>query len=154
MSKGVFYESISCFRLGRGPQGRRGGPSDRRSRLLSAGPLLPASLREPALERLRNHFGSEDYRAAKGVMRECLVKSINLDLAPLLPGIDTEALLIWGDADTATPLWQGQRMEQLLPTAGLAVIPGAGHYTFFDNPARFYAILDSYLSTLPREDPS
>ena len=46
------------------------------------------------------------------------------------------------------------RMEQLLPNAGLAVIPGAGHYTFFDNPARFYAILDSYLSTLPREDPS
>ena len=44
MSKGAFYESISCFRLGRSPQGRRGGPSDRRSRLLSAGPLLPASL--------------------------------------------------------------------------------------------------------------
>ena len=130
----------------------------RKTRLFKAGKallsLLPASLREPALERLRNHFGSEDYRAAKGVMRECLVKSINLDLAPLLPGIDTEALLIWGDADTATPLWQGQRMEQLLPNAGLAVIPGAGHYTFFDNPARFYAILDSYLSTLPREDPS
>ena len=134
------------------------GKASRKTRLFKAGKallsLLPASLREPALERLRNHFGSEDYRAAKGVMRECLVKSINLDLAPLLPGIDTEALLIWGDADTATPLWQGQRMEQLLPNAGLAVIPGAGHYTFFDNPARFYAILDSYLSTLPREDPS
>ncbi len=134
------------------------GKASRKTRLFKAGKallsLLPASLREPALERLRNHFGSEDYRAAKGVMRECLVKSINLDLAPFLPGIDTEALLIWGDADTATPLWQGQRMEQLLPNAGLAVIPGAGHYTFFDNPARFYAILDSYLSTLPREDPS
>ena len=43
-------------------------------------------------------------------------------------------------------------MEQLLPNAGLAVIEGAGHYTFFDNPARFYAILDSYLQTLARED--
>ena len=132
------------------------GQATRRTRLVKAGQaarsVVPACLRAPALERLRNHFGSEDYRAAKGVMRECLVKTISLDLAPLLPAIKTEALLIWGDADTATPLWQGRRMEQLLPNAGLAVIEGAGHYTFFDNPARFYAILDSYLQTLARED--
>ncbi|MBQ6000971.1 MAG: alpha/beta hydrolase [Clostridia bacterium] len=131
------------------------GKASRKTRLFKMGKatlsVFPKSIREPLLERLREHFGSADYRAAQGVMRDVLVKTLSLDLAPLLPDIPTEALLIWGSADTATPLWQGQRMEQLLPNAGLAVIEGAGHYTFFDNPLRFYAILDSYLSTLARE---
>lgn len=78
--------SFSAFRLvlvalpasSRRPERPAAKPAfSRRERPCSS--LLPASLREPALERLRNHFGSEDYRAAKGVMRECLVKSINLD---------------------------------------------------------------------------
>ena len=127
------------------------GKASRKTRLFKMGKallcLLPKAKREPALERLREKFGSADYRAAKGVMRECLVKTLALDLSPLLPEIPTEALLIWGDRDDATPLWQGRKMEQLLPNAGLALIEGAGHYTFFDNPPRFYAILDSYLGS-------
>ena len=77
-----------------------------------------------------------------------VMATVNLDLAPLLPGITAETLLIWGDQDSATPLWQAQQMARLLPNAGLAVIPGAGHYSFFDNPPLFYAILDSYTRSL------
>ncbi|NLT57857.1 MAG: alpha/beta hydrolase [Clostridiales bacterium] len=128
------------------------GKVSARTRLFKLGKAavspLPARLREPLLERLRGRFGSADYRAAQGVMREVLVKTVNLDLAPLLPGITAETLLIWGDQDSATPLWQAQQMARLLPNAGLAVIPGAGHYSFFDNPPLFYAILDSYTRSL------
>ena len=113
--------------------------------------VLPKKWGAPLLERLRNHFGSTDYRAARGVMREVLVKTVNLDLAPLLPHIRQEALLIWGSEDTATPLWQGRQMSEQLPNAGLAVIPGAGHFSFLDRPAVFYAILDSYLKPLRKE---
>lgn len=107
--------------------------------------ILPKGVGEPLLERMRRSFGSEDYRNARGVMREVLVKTVNLDLAPLLPDIRRETLLIWGSEDTATPLWQGQQMSEQIPNAGLAVIPGAGHFSFLDRPKVFNSILDSYL---------
>ncbi len=88
--------------------------------------------------------GSADYRAASPLMRRSLVMAVSQDLAPLLPEIDREILLIWGDGDTATPLEDGRRMEALLPRAGLAVVPGAGHYVFLERPQVFIQILRSY----------
>lgn len=96
------------------------------------------------IEDWRNRQGSEDYRNATPIMRQCLVMAVNEDLTALLPGISVETLLIWGDADTATPLADAKLMEQLIPKAGLAVIPGAGHFCFLDQPAVFRNILKSY----------
>lgn len=88
--------------------------------------------------------GSEDYRNATPIMRQCLVKAVNEDLTHLLPQIDRETLLIWGDKDTATPLEDGRTMERLMPQAGLAVISGAGHFCFLEQPVVFERILKSY----------
>jgi pimeloyl-ACP methyl ester carboxylesterase len=46
--------------------------------------------------------------------------------------------------DTATPLSDGQLMEKLIPDAGLAVIKGAGHFSFAEQPAVFRSIMHSY----------
>ena len=70
---------------------------------------------------------------------------VNEDLKDLLPNIRQSTLLIWGTADTATPLSDAKLMEQLLPDAGLAEIPGVGHYSFLENPALFNAIISSFL---------
>ena len=78
-------------------------------------------------------------------MRQTLVKVVNEDLTHLLPGVHAETLLIWGDRDTATPLSDGQKMESLMPNAGLAVIREAGHFAFLDQPVIFSKILSSYL---------
>ncbi len=99
-----------------------------------------------ALNKLQKKFGSADYAAASPVMRASLVKVVNEDLAPYMPKVTMPALLIWGDADTATPLSDGQKMEQLMPEAGLAVIKGAGHYSFLDNPGWYDRILGSFLN--------
>ncbi|MDR2533041.1 MAG: alpha/beta hydrolase [Oscillospiraceae bacterium] len=95
--------------------------------------------------KLQNRSGSADYRAASPMMRSCLVKIVNEDLTPLLPGVDREVLLIWGENDDQTPLSDGLLMERKMPNAGLAVIKNAGHYAFFDQPEQFGRILDSYL---------
>ena len=97
------------------------------------------------IEALQKKFGSADYAAASPVMRASLVKVVNEDLAPYMPKLTMPALLIWGDKDTATPLSDGQKMEELMPEAGLAVIPGAGHYSFLDNQYMFNKILGSFL---------
>ena len=103
-----------------------------------------AKLFPTALEKLRVKFGSADYAAASPMMRQCLVKAVNEDLSHLLSGIKAPTLLVWGDRDTATPLSDGQRMEKEIPNAGLAVIPGTGHFSFVENPYLFGRIMASY----------
>lgn len=98
-----------------------------------------------AVEKMQKNRGSADYAAASPTMRGCLVKAVNEDLEPLLSKIHTETLLIWGSADDATPLSDGQKMEKLIPNAGLAVIDGAGHFSWLDAPSVFDAIIRSYL---------
>ncbi len=93
----------------------------------------------------RSKQGSEDYRNATPIMRQCLVKAVNEDLTDLLPNIECDTLLIWGDADTATPLSDGKIMEEKIPEAGLAVIKGAGHFCFLEQPVLFRNILNSFL---------
>ncbi len=97
------------------------------------------------LDALQKKFGSADYAAASPVMRQSLVKVVNEDLVPYMSDVTMPALLIWGDQDTATPLSDGQIMEKNIPEAGLAVINGAGHYSFLDNPYLYNRILGSFL---------
>ena len=94
----------------------------------------------------KSRQGSADYRNATPMMRQCLVKAVNEDLTHLLKDIRQDTLLIWGDNDTATPLSDGKRMEQLIPEAGLAVVKGAGHFSFLDQPAIFRRIMESYFN--------
>lgn len=98
-----------------------------------------------ALERWRRAHASLDYRSATPRMREVLVKVVNEDLTPCLEKISCPTLLVWGENDTATPLSDAKIMEKLIPDAGLAVLPGAGHYSFLDQPRAFGLILDSFL---------
>ena len=98
------------------------------------------------VERYKEKHGSADYRAASPLMRDCMVKAINEDLSGLLSGIRPEVLLIWGTADTATPISDGEQMERTIPNAGLARIAGAGHFPFSDEPAIFRNILISYFN--------
>ncbi len=97
------------------------------------------------LEELKNHSGSEDYRNARGVMRETLVKVINEDLTPMLALIKVPTLLMWGADDTATPVSDGRLMEQLIPDAGLVVLDNAGHYSYLDRLSDFLHITTQFL---------
>ena len=76
-----------------------------------------------ALDLWRKNNPSSDYSAAEGIMREIFVKVVNQNLKALLPMILVPTLLVWGEDDPATPLADGQLMEQLIPDAGLAVFP-------------------------------
>ena len=100
---------------------------------------------EPLLDRARKKYGSADYLAAPPVLRQTLVSLVNTDLRDILPDIDCPALLIWGENDTATPLYTAQLMEKLIPDAGLCVIKGTGHFSFCEKPFEAQAILRSFI---------
>lgn len=92
----------------------------------------------------RSRQGSADYRNATPMMRKCLVMAVNEDLRHLLPKIQQDTLLIWGDKDTATPIGDARLMDQLIPNSGLAVLDGTGHFSFLEQPAVFRNIMRAY----------
>lgn len=98
-----------------------------------------------ALEKLQQRSGSADYRAASPVMRQSMVKVVNEDVREYLPRIEAETLLVWGEQDQDTPLSVGQMMEQMIPGSGLAVLAGAGHFSFLDRQYQFLAVMRSFL---------
>lgn len=110
---------------------------------------LPNRMGDPLLQKLRQsalwkRLGSSDYQKLSGVMRETFVKSVTDHLDDLLPLINHEVLLLWGENDSATPLEQGKRMEKGLRNATLIVVKAAGHYAFLDKPKEFAAIARAY----------
>lgn len=111
---------------------------------LRAVPLL-GTLAETLLARLRKRYGSPDYVKLNENMRQTFVKVISEDLSPLLPAISAPTLLIWGDADTETPLWMAQAMEKAIPDAGLVVFEGGSHFAFVEQGRRFAVIVKKFL---------
>ena len=100
-----------------------------------------------ALEKLRVKYGSADYVAASPLMRQVLVKVVNEDLEPLLPNIKCPTLLVWGVNDTATPLSDGEKMEKLIPDAGLVKLENAGHYSFLEQQFIFNRVMCSFMKS-------
>lgn len=108
-------------------------------------PLLRGAA-ERAEEKLRQKYGSADYNALDAEMRQTFVKVIGLDLADCLEKIRQPTLLVWGDRDTETPLWMGQKMERAIPDAGLVVLEGGGHFAYLEQAARFNPIVKTFLT--------
>ncbi len=113
--------------------------------------LLPENKQDRALKKLRKTaiwrwLGSSDYTELSGVMRETFVRSVTEFLESCLPKIQQEVLLLWGEEDSATPLYQAKRMEKGIKNAALVVIKNADHYAFLDQPKRFTAIAKAFFT--------
>jgi len=91
-------------------------------------------------------YGSDDYRNA-GPLRATFLRVIAEDIAPYAARVQAPTLLIWGDQDQDTPLWQGRRLEQLIPDAGLVVFQGAGHFSYLDRLNDYLRIVHHFLSS-------
>ena len=100
---------------------------------------------EGLLNKARSHFGSADYTSAPEVMRQTMVRLVNDDMTPYVDGIKAPTLLIWGDCDTATPLYMAEKLEKLIPDCGLCVIKGAGHWSFVERPGEVLPILKNFI---------
>jgi len=113
--------------------------------------ILPSAMQKKALSWLRNttlwkSLGSSDYQKLSGVMRQTFVKSVSEHLEPCLPNIEHEILLLWGEDDEATPLYQAKRMEEGLENAALVTIKEAGHYAFLDRRRKFNSITRAFFT--------
>ena len=96
-------------------------------------------------EKFARKFASRDYLAASPLLRRCLVKVVNEDLAPRLPKIQQPTLLVWGRNDTETPVADGYTMNSLIPDSRLEVLAEAGHFAFVNKPDEFTRLMKEFL---------
>lgn len=108
--------------------------------------LGAAPIAEYLRGRYNKRYGSPDFQAASPVMRKTLVNVVNQDLLPNAYRVKVPTVLIWGDADTETPLWMGEKLERAIPDAALIVHEGAGHYAYLDFARKTASIMHALYS--------
>jgi pimeloyl-ACP methyl ester carboxylesterase len=81
----------------------------------------------PARDRLRERFGSADYRQA-GAMRPILAKTVSEDLTEAARAVRCPVVLVYGENDRETPPEIGERLKSLIPNAQLYVLRGYDHW--------------------------
>jgi pimeloyl-ACP methyl ester carboxylesterase len=108
-------------------------------------PLFAPPFMQPLRKAIYKRLGS-DYLDNPPHLQRIYGKVVYEDLTPLLGKVQQPVLLVWGDHDTETPLSDGKLMREKLPHAMLNVIPGAGHFSFTDNPDAVAKNMEEFLN--------
>ena len=91
-------------------------------------------------------FGSADYKALDGVMRQSFVSVVNERLEKEIKAVKNECLLVFGENDKETPLYMAKKLKRYIKNSSLVVIKDAGHFAFVDKPDQFDLIVKEFLS--------
>jgi pimeloyl-ACP methyl ester carboxylesterase len=86
-----------------------------------------------------------DYEQASPVMRETMSNMLASDRRLDVGKVKTPTVLIWGRDDGATPLKQGQTMQQRMTNAKLHIIDGARHSPQFTHTGKVAEIIKKAL---------
>ena len=111
--------------------------------------MLKRLKRIPVLNRfeqfLKERIGSDDYRKASKIMRDILVKTVNLDITENVQKIKCPTLIIWGEYDEAVPLENAFELEKLISDAGVVILSRGSHYAYLENTLRVANIINKLL---------
>ena len=95
-------------------------------------------------EEWKKNKGSEDYRRLSDTMKATFSNIVNEDLTYLLNKIKAPVFLVWGENDTATPVYMADVMEKTIPDCAKVVYMGRTHYAFLEELSRTVAIVKTF----------
>ena len=78
--------------------------------------------------------GSRDYEQASAVMKKTLVMSLREDISGVAAKVKSPALLVYGEKDTATPLYMAREYNRLIPDSELHTLPNTDHVSVLTSP--------------------
>lgn len=90
------------------------------------------------VQKFRKLIGAADYNLVSGTMKQTFTNVINTDLSHKIPKIQIPVHLFWGTHDTYTPLYMGQKIDQLLPNSQLHIYNGKKHGLHLTMPDQLY----------------
>jgi pimeloyl-ACP methyl ester carboxylesterase len=85
--------------------------------------------RQKLLDWHSQKYGSRDYLNA-GVLQGTLVKTVSEDVTEIVKQIQAPVLLLWGEADTETPVEMAHRYHSLFPKSELITVPRRDHFMY------------------------
>ena len=97
------------------------------------------------MDRWRDRLGSQDWKLSSPAMRRILVNILDEDQSETIARITVPTLLIWGNKDTATPLWMGEKMNRLIRGSKLVTVEGAGHFCYLEQKGEVLAEIWKHL---------
>ena len=107
----------------------------------------PDRLSAPLAYELMKGSGKEGFLPAMAaIMRH--------PISERLPQIACPTLVIWGANDRVIPARDADTFERLIPDVRKVVLPDTGHVAMLERPARFNALLDEFLASLPGDPPA
>lgn len=107
-------------------------------------PVFKIQTLQPLRYKIYKMIGSEDYLLTPE-MRKTYQAVVNEDITKALGRIKTPSLIIWGEKDKETPLWQARIFQERIKNAKLLTISATGHFCFLEKPKQFLKILKSFL---------
>ncbi|MCL2473359.1 MAG: alpha/beta hydrolase [Alphaproteobacteria bacterium] len=81
------------------------------------------------LDKLKNRFGSVDYRASSPAMRKILNNVVGENLSKEAENTKCPVLIIYGDKDTETPVEIGKILNKLIKGSSLVILKGQDHHS-------------------------
>ncbi len=99
---------------------------------------------ESRLESARRKYGSADYLAASGVMREILVKVVNESYETELAQIRCPTAFVWGRNDSAARIDDARRAQQIVE-GSILVERDCGHDIHLQHPSLFVELIDRFV---------
>ncbi len=89
----------------------------------------------------RKRYGSADYLAASGVMRETLVRVVNESYETELAEIRCPTVFVWGRSDAAAPIEDARRAQRIVDGSILKE-RDCGHDVHLEHPGLFVEMID------------
>lgn len=96
-------------------------------------------------QKLIDKSGSKDYRSAKGIMRQILIKTVNYDSRRDMKRVACPTYLFWGLLDEETPYGDGLKMAKIIPNAEIVTFYNSGHFCYIQEEQRFIKMLKDLL---------
>lgn len=93
----------------------------------------------------RDYEKLRDNLVLKTTFKNILAQDLDMERMSL---IRNRTLLIWGEKDTATPVWMGEKLDNALPNSGLVVMPGQTHGLPIKSPNEVAELIEQFLASL------
>jgi len=62
----------------------------------------------------------------------------NIDIQRQAQELKTPTVIIWGEKDRIVPLWQGQKLHELIPNSKFLILKDMDHDWVIYNPEKFW----------------
>ncbi|HOK35280.1 MAG TPA: alpha/beta hydrolase [Candidatus Pacearchaeota archaeon] len=92
-------------------------------------------------------YGSKDYYAAEGVMKDTFKKVISEDLKFALEEIKAPTLILWGDKDEMLPVEHAYILHQKIKNSKLIIFPGGKHSLNIQMPEKIAESILKFLKS-------